>query len=382
MGTVVSTFHGAIKFHTTEGIGTVFSTYEFDTIKEGMKKVRETPPVSKKGVFSCVVVEEKVFINDKYPEQTITIEKQLPEHFKGRLQDLLRGNADVFAWTHADMIGIPRTIMVEGKSFNTEHKLSEYRHVKTIKQKRRGMGLDRSTAALMLIDPEGKEYTYAPRFRFETTNSEAEYEALFSGLRIAQDMEITILTIFVDSQLLVNQIKGTYAPKQPTIREYLQKTKEALKGFHNYATEHIRRNQNKKADALSKLASMTFEHLTKEVLIEVLSKMSIEEKEILQVETKEGERWMTPIHEYLVHRTLPRNSQKETLFSLTYSSAAIILIFENNVAKDDRGRIEEVDKRRESKEVASIEDAQYQNKLRRTYGIRVAEVLKHVLELS
>ncbi|GJW40626.1 hypothetical protein Tco_0066471 [Tanacetum coccineum] len=40
-------------------------------------------------------------------------------------------------------------------------------------------------------------------------------------------MEITSLAIFVDSQLLVNQIKGTYAAKQPTIREYLQKTKEA-----------------------------------------------------------------------------------------------------------------------------------------------------------
>ncbi|GKF58691.1 reverse transcriptase domain-containing protein, partial [Tanacetum coccineum] len=123
-------------------------------------------------------------------------------------------------------------------------------------------------------------------------------------------MEITSLAIFVDSQLLVNQIKGTYAAKQLTIREYLQKTKEALKGFDSYTIEHIRRNQNKKADALSKLASMTFEHLTKEVLVEVLSKRSIEEKEILQVETKEGESWMTPIHEYLVSDLLPEDPKE------------------------------------------------------------------------
>ncbi|GJZ95145.1 reverse transcriptase domain-containing protein [Tanacetum coccineum] len=159
---------------------------------------------------------------------------------------------------------------------------------------------DGSDAGLMLIDPEEKEYTYALCFRFETKNNKVEYEALFAGLRISQEMEITSLTIFVDPQLLVNQIKGTYAAKQPTIREYLQKTKEALKRFDNYKIEHIRRNQNKKADALSKLASMTFEHFTKEVLVEVLSKWSIEEKEILQVKTKEGESWMTPIHEYLV----------------------------------------------------------------------------------
>ncbi|GJZ63495.1 reverse transcriptase domain-containing protein [Tanacetum coccineum] len=146
-----------------------------------------------------------------------------------------------------------------------------------------------SGAGLMLIDPEGKEYTYALRFEFKTINNEAKYEALLARLRISQEMEITSLAIFVDSQLLVNQIKGTYAAKQPTIIEYLQKTKEAMKGFDNYTIEHIRRNQNKKADVLSKLASMTFEHLTKEVLVKVLSKRSIEEKEILHVETKEGE---------------------------------------------------------------------------------------------
>ncbi|GJY90707.1 putative ribonuclease H-like domain-containing protein [Tanacetum coccineum] len=87
----------------------------------------------------------------------------------------------------------------------------------------------------------------------------------------------------------------------------MQKTKEALKGFDSYTIEHIRRNQNKKVDVLSKLASMTFVHLTKEVLIEVLAKRSIEEKEILQVETKEEESWMTPIHEYLVSSLLPQD---------------------------------------------------------------------------
>ncbi|GKA88063.1 reverse transcriptase domain-containing protein [Tanacetum coccineum] len=116
MGIVVSTIHGAIKFHTAEGI------------------------------------EEKVIINNKYPKQTVTIEKQLPEHFKRRLRDLLKANADVFAWTHVDMTGIPRTIMVKGKPFNTEQKLNEYSHVKPIKQKRRGLGPDRSIAACKEVE--------------------------------------------------------------------------------------------------------------------------------------------------------------------------------------------------------------------------------------
>ncbi|GJZ28072.1 reverse transcriptase domain-containing protein [Tanacetum coccineum] len=76
------------------------------------------------------------------------------------------------------------------------------------------------------------------------------------------------------------------------------------------------------------------------------------------------EGWVDDLAQVLwVHRTLLRNSQKETPFSLTYGSEAIIPISENNVAKYDRGKIKEVDKRRGSKEIASIEEAYYGSKL-------------------
>nr|GEU94541.1 reverse transcriptase domain-containing protein [Tanacetum cinerariifolium] len=149
-------------------------------------------------------------------------------------------------------------------------------------------------------------------------------------------------------------------------------------------------------------------------------------KEILQVETKEGESWMTLIHKYLVSGLLPEDPKEsrkirvkapqyklirgnmyrrsfytprlhcvaspETddnvkevhegscgfnaeprsmvvrITNLTYGSEAIILIPENDVAKDDRGRIKEVDKRRGNKEIASIEEAYYQSKLRRHHS--------------
>ncbi|GJX17098.1 reverse transcriptase domain-containing protein [Tanacetum coccineum] len=131
----------------------------------------------------------------------------------------------------------------------------------------RASNSDGSRAGLMLIDPKGKEYIYALRFEFETTNNEAKYEAWLAGLRIAQEMEIAKVAIFLDSQLLVNQIKGTFAVKQTSIKDYLQKVKTVLGGFEEYTVEHVCGNQNKKADGLSKLASMTFEHLTKEVLM-------------------------------------------------------------------------------------------------------------------
>nr|GEV59167.1 hypothetical protein [Tanacetum cinerariifolium] len=110
MGIVVSTIHEAIKFHTPRGIGTVFSTYEPDKVGKGPKKLREASS------------------------------KQLPTNFKEKLQDLLRSNVDVFAWTHADMTRIPRTIMVGEKPFNKEHKLNEYKHVKPVKKKKHELG--------------------------------------------------------------------------------------------------------------------------------------------------------------------------------------------------------------------------------------------------
>ncbi|GJX65506.1 hypothetical protein Tco_0299849 [Tanacetum coccineum] len=47
-----------------------------------------------------------------------------------------------------------------------------------------------------------------------------------------------------------------------------------------------------------------------ELLVEVLVRRSIEEKEVLQVKTKEEESWMTPIHEYLLSGLLPEDSKE------------------------------------------------------------------------
>ncbi|GJU74797.1 reverse transcriptase domain-containing protein [Tanacetum coccineum] len=67
----------------------------------------------------------------------------------------------------------------------------------------------------------------------------------------------------------------------------------------------ISRNKNKKADALSKIASTSFAHLSKQVLVEVLTEKSIQEKEVTIVVEEEGTTWMTPIVEYLKDGTLP-----------------------------------------------------------------------------
>ncbi|GKE38119.1 reverse transcriptase domain-containing protein [Tanacetum coccineum] len=56
---------------------------------------------------------------------------------------------------------------------------------------------DGSGAGLILTNPEGMEFTYALRFRFNATNNEAEYEAKQIGVKNLQEN--------VDSRLVANQ---------------------------------------------------------------------------------------------------------------------------------------------------------------------------------
>ncbi|GJY41198.1 reverse transcriptase domain-containing protein [Tanacetum coccineum] len=74
---------------------------------------------------------------------------------------------------------------------------------------------DGSGISLMLVIPEGKEYTYALRFEFKNTNNEAEYEALLAGLRVAEEMKIKNLAIYIDAQLVFNQVKGLFKARKP-----------------------------------------------------------------------------------------------------------------------------------------------------------------------
>ncbi|GJZ94649.1 reverse transcriptase domain-containing protein [Tanacetum coccineum] len=123
-------------------------------------------------------------------------------------------------------------------------------------------------------------------------------------------MRVQELTIFVDSQLVANQVNGLFEARHTVIKQYLEKAKELLANFPCHSIEHIKRDQNKKAEALSKLASMTFSKLAKEVLVEVIQDKSIMQKEVANVTREKEDSWMIPIREYLQFGKLPDDPQK------------------------------------------------------------------------
>ncbi|GJQ89428.1 reverse transcriptase domain-containing protein [Tanacetum coccineum] len=168
---------------------------------------------------------------------------------------------------------------------------------------------DGSGAGLILTSPEGTEFTYALRFQFTASNNEAEYEALIAGLRIAAQMGVRHIQANVDSKLVANQVLGTYVAKEENMVKYLEKTNGLVSGFDSFSISHVSRSRNKKADALSKIASTSFAHLSKQVLVEILNEKSINGKEVAAVVEEEEPTWMTPIVEYLRDGILPEDNK-------------------------------------------------------------------------
>nr|GEV94099.1 hypothetical protein [Tanacetum cinerariifolium] len=119
-----------------------------------------------------------------------------------------------------------------------------------------------SSVALILTSPEGTEFTYALRFQFTTSNNEAEYEALTAGLRISAHMGVCNVYVSVDSKLVANQVLGSYVAKEENMVTYLEKAKILISGFANFSISQVPRSKNKKVDALSKIASTSFAHLS------------------------------------------------------------------------------------------------------------------------
>ena len=87
-----------------------------------------------------------------------------------------------------------------------------------------------------------------------TTNNVAEYTALVRGLEAAADLGLKRLSVFSDSELLVKQMNGEYRVKHPDLLVLYQDAKLVLKEFDAVTIAHVRREFNKRADALGNLA--------------------------------------------------------------------------------------------------------------------------------
>ena len=82
-----------------------------------------------------------------------------------------------------------------------------------------------SGVGLVLISPEELVVEKSLRLGFSAMNNEAEYEALLEGMSIIHRMGGKSITMFSDSRLVVDQVKGELESRDDRMREYLTRVK-------------------------------------------------------------------------------------------------------------------------------------------------------------
>nr|GEZ29230.1 reverse transcriptase domain-containing protein [Tanacetum cinerariifolium] len=123
-------------------------------------------------------------------------------------------------------------------------------------------------------------------------------------------MGVKHVRVNVDSKLVANQVLGTYVANEDNMIKYLEIVKGLVSGFTTFSISQVPRSKNKKVDALSKIASTSFAHLSKQVLVEVLENKSIKENKVAAVIEKDGPTWMTQLVDYL-KEGVPPGDKKE-----------------------------------------------------------------------
>lgn len=107
---------------------------------------------------------------------------------------------------------------------------------------------------VVLTAPSGKKVATIGEQVGRTTNNVAEYLAVVRAARAARALGASELRLFLDSELLVFQLNGTYRVRAPHLRALHAQALEALGGFAKWSATHVPRARNARADALANAA--------------------------------------------------------------------------------------------------------------------------------
>jgi ribonuclease HI len=88
----------------------------------------------------------------------------------------------------------------------------------------------------------------------ETTNNQAEYKALLKGLELALENKVEDLDCYLDSELVVKQLKREYQVKNEGLASLFVKAWNLSLKFKKITFNHVTRDKNTAADALANQA--------------------------------------------------------------------------------------------------------------------------------
>lgn len=107
-----------------------------------------------------------------------------------------------------------------------------------------------AAAGVVIKNDDGKIVAAYGEYLCKQTNNYAEYRALISGLRKAHALGAKSVDCFLDSELVVKQMKREYKVREPGLQKLFIEAYNATTVFENVKFKHIPREKNQEADKL------------------------------------------------------------------------------------------------------------------------------------
>ena len=136
------------------------------------------------------------------------------------------------------------------------------------------------------------------------------FRSLIAGLSLAQDMGISNLQVQSDSQLVVNQLQGSYQTRDAKMAAYLELVKKLQSSFEKFSILQVPRTENNHADALANLGAAIQTTTPMPIpLVYIQWPATWKDESISQTvaEISVEPNWMTPIATYLTNGQLPED---------------------------------------------------------------------------
>ncbi|GKV11612.1 hypothetical protein SLEP1_g22854 [Rubroshorea leprosula] len=342
---VVSQSHLCMKFPTPMGIATLRGNQEvarhcyITSITQPTKGKDKTPEIipqrvpDSQQVMGVEIVDnqpedetraapvedvEEVLVDDRDLSRKTQIGTRLNPDEKAELIAFLRANNDVFAWTSADMLGIPTSVC--------QHKLSTYPLKKPVAQKRRLFGGERLQAIKeeILQKPEcsGRLIKWAVELgEFEITFQQrsairaqalADFIVECTPCPSTSNPEPNDWTLYVDG---ASSSKGSGAGAllivvDPVMVKYVALVAELKCKFQKFCLSKIPRVENEQADSLSKFASDS-SLSSRSVFVEVLDEPSFTKPRVMEISTNpDTPSWTDSIVSFLRDGIVPEDRQE------------------------------------------------------------------------
>ncbi len=106
-----------------------------------------------------------------------------------------------------------------------------------------------AATGVYITDEQGTVVDEYGEYLGEQTNNFAEYSALISALKRAVELGAKEVDCYLDSKLVVEQMKQNWRVKEKTLQKLFVQCYNAAQSFEKITFNHIRREKNTKSDA-------------------------------------------------------------------------------------------------------------------------------------